>query len=217
MATFNLTNTNVATVNRLQPWTINEVVLKGVELKTGTTKDGSEWKAMQVKFAGDAGIFEPMFFCPKEGGDERPTGTTNGRTWVLPSQMEQLALTIAHIVGTLAQPNFEKLQKVSLDLPKDFEKLVDLVKKALAPAINKTTHIKLIGDKRGYAAVPNFTRVVDDVAKISNNWLGDNLAFSAYEIQAKEKAAKTKPTEIKEAAASDIDEVADNSDLDFDI
>ena len=105
MATFSLSNTNGVAVTRLQPWTITPVVFKGVEEKTGTSKDGSTWKAIQFKFSGDKGIFEPMFFCPKEGGDKRNSGETDGRKWELPSQIEQLALAIAHIVGTLSPAN----------------------------------------------------------------------------------------------------------------
>ena len=39
MATFNLSNTNGIAVTRLQPWTINPVVFKGVEEKSGTTTE----------------------------------------------------------------------------------------------------------------------------------------------------------------------------------
>lgn len=220
MAKFNLTSTNTTAVTRLQPWTINEVVLKGVELKTGTSKEGNNWKAIQFKFAGNGGIFEPMIFCPKEdGGDVRPSGESNGRRWEMPSALEQLQFTIAHIVGTLVPSNFEKLQKISLELPAEFDKLVDTVKKALAPAFNKSTNIKLIGDNRGYAAIPNFININKDSgeAYISNNWIGDNLAFSAYEIKKMEAAKNAKPTEVSEAPADDIDSSDDNNDLDFDI
>lgn len=218
MSTFNLSNTSGVAITRIQAWTINPVVFKGVELKKGTSKDGNEWKAIQFKFSGDAGIFEPMFFCPKEGGDQRVSGETGGRKWELPSQMEQLTLAIAHVVGTLAPASFAKLQNVSMELPKDFEKLVELIKKALNSAVNKSTNIKVIGDNRGYAAVPNFINInKDGKAYISNNWLGENLAFSPYEIKKKDQAEKTKPTEIKEDLEDTPDTSSDNSDLDFDI
>ena len=214
MATFNLSNTNGIAVTRLQPWTINPVVFKGVEEKSGTTKDGNIWKAIQFKFSGDKGIFEPMFFCPKEGGDQRLTGETAGRKWELPSQIEQLSCAIAHVVGTLAPANYAKLQNVSLDLPKDFDKLVEIVKKALAPAINKSTNIKLVGDNKGYATVPNFINVKDGSVYIYNNWLGENLAFSSSEIKKMEKIKNTKPTEIEKDITPDDDSDDDGLDLD---
>ena len=214
MATFNLSNTNGIAVTRLQPWTINSVVFKGVEEKSGTAKDGNTWKAIQFKFSGDKGIFEPMFFCPKEGGDQRLTGETAGRKWELPSQIEQLACTIAHVVGTLAPTNYAKLQNVSLDLPKDFDKLVEIVKKALAPAVNKAINIKLVGDNKGYATVPNFINVKDGSVHIYNNWLGENLAFSSSEIKKMEKIKNTKPTEIEKDITPDDDSDDDGLDLD---
>jgi hypothetical protein len=219
MATFSLTNTNGSAVVRLQPWTINEVVFKGVELKTGTTKDGGIWKAIQFKFAGNNGIFEPMFFCPKEGGDQRPSGETNGRKWEMPSQMEQLAFAIAHVVGVMAPANYEKLKKVSLNLPADFEKLVETVKKAMASAVNKSTNIKLIADNRGYAAVPNFININKESgeAYISNNWVGENLAFSAYEIKKMEAAKNAKPTAVEETSEDIAEDSSENDDLNFDI
>lgn len=218
MATFSLSNTNGIAVTRLQAWTINPVVFKGVEEKTGTSKDGSTWKAIQFKFSGDKGIFEPMFFCPKEGGDERKSGETDGRKWELPSQIEQLALTIAHVVGTLSPANYAKLQNVSLDLPKDFDKLVDMVRKALASSVNKSTNIKLVADNRGYAAIPNFINInKNGEAYISNNWLGENLAFSSYEIKKMEKAKNSKPTEIDEDVTDSPDSSSDDDGLDFEV
>lgn len=219
MAKFNLTSTNTTAITRLQPWTINEVVFKGVELKSGTSKEGNTWKAIQFKFAGNGGIFEPMIFCPKEDGDKRPSGETNGRRWEMPSALEQLQFTIAHVVGTLVPSNFEKLQKLSLELPAEFDKLVEVVKKALTPAVNKTTNIKLIGDSRGYAAIPNFVNINKDSgeAYISNNWIGDNLAFSAYEVKKMEAAKNAKPTEVSESVSDIADTSDDNNDLDFDV
>ena len=214
MATFNLTNTKATATTRIQPWTISEVQFKGVEERSGNTKDGGVWKAIQFKFAGANGIFEPMFFCPKEGGDQRLTGETAGRKWELPSQIEQLSCAIAHVVGTLAPANYAKLQNVSLDLPKDFDKLVEIVKKALAPAINKSTNIKLVGDNKGYATVPNFINVKDGSVYIYNNWLGENLAFSSSEIKKMEKIKNTKPTEIEKDITPDDDSDDDGLDLD---
>ena len=210
MATFNLTNTKATATTRIQPWTISEVQFKGVEERSGNTKDGGVWKAIQFKFAGANGIFEPMFFCPKEDGDVRPTGETAGRKWELPSAVEQLQFAIAHIVGTLAPANFAKLQNVSVELPKDFSKLVEIVKKALATAVNKTTTIKVIGDNKGFININK-----EGGAYISNNWVGENLAFSAYELKKKDSQAAAKPTAIDDVAPDSTEDT--NSDLDFDI
>ena len=212
---FNLSNTNGTAVTRLKPWTISKVSLKNVELKTGTSSEGRDWKAMQFTFEGENGIFEYKVFCPGEKGDERVTGTTNGREWEMPSAMEQLQFAIAHICTALAPAEFEKLKGVELDLPKDFEKLTNAVKKVLAKAIGVETNIKLIGNNKGYADVPKFVNInkTSKEAYISDNWIGENLAFSAYQLQQMKKAKNSTPTPAPEVDA-DTDS---DSDEDFDL
>jgi hypothetical protein len=218
--TFKLSNTNTAAVTRLQPWNIYPVVFKGVEYKEGTSKAGKAWKAVQFKFSGEAGIVEPMFFCPGEKGDERMSGETKGRKWELPSQMELLSGAVSHILGVFAPSNLEKLKTLSFDFPDDFEKFVGTLEKALKSSINKATHIKLVGDSKGYAVVPNFVKINrDGIAYISNNWLGDNLGFTEYEVSKSKQAKSATPTKVDGIDSVDAspDTTAENKDLDFDI
>lgn len=212
---FNLSKTNGTAVTRLKPWTISKVSLQNVELKTGTSQEGREWKAMQFNFEGPEGIFEYKVFCPGEKGDERTTGNTNGKDWELPSAMEQLQFAIAHICTALAPNEFEKLKGVELDLPKDFEKLVTAVKKVLAKAIGVETNIKLVGNNKGYADIPKFVNInrTSKDAFISNNWLGENLAFTPYEVQQMNKAKNSTPTPAPEADAA----TGSSDDEDFDL
>ena len=212
---FNLSKTNGTAVTRLRPWTISKVSLENVELKTGTSSEGRDWKAMQFNFKGPDGIFEYKVFCPGEKGDERVVGTTDGREWQMPSAMEQLQFTIAHICTALAPEEYKKLQGIELDLPKDFEKLVNAVKKVLAKAIGTETNIKLIGNSKGYADVPKFINInrTSKDAFISNNWLGENLAFTPYEVQQMNKAKSSTPTPVSEDDS--IDDSADDDDIDL--
>lgn len=100
--TFNLNNVNGTAVVRLKAWGIYDVVFKGIELVKGKNKEGNEWKAMKIKFSGEEGIFEPLVFCPGEGGGERITGETGGKKWELPSALEQLQCSVAHVMANLA-------------------------------------------------------------------------------------------------------------------
>ena len=216
---FNLSKSNGTAVQRLQPWTISEVEFNGVDFREGTSQQGNNWKAIQFKFKGEGGTFEHMVFCPGEKGDERMTGTSNGRDWELPSQLEQLVHTIAHVLGVLNPTGLEKLKGIELDLPKDFDKLYQYVKKVLDPKVGTKTHLKLIANNKGYATIPNFININRDTHEsyISNNWLGDNLAFSAYETQQKDKASKAKPTNMNTTVTSSDDIIADNDDLDLNL
>jgi hypothetical protein len=212
---FNLSKTNGTAVTRLKPWTISKVTFEGVELKTGTSKEGREWKAMQFNFKGDDGIFEYKVFCPGEKGDERVVGNTNGKDWEMPSAMEQLQFAIAHICTALAPAEYEKLKGVELDLPKDFEKLTNAIKKILAKAVGSETNIKLVGNNKGYADVPKFVNInrTSKDAYISDNWLGENLAFSAYQLQQMKKSKDSTPTPAPEVDADSSLEEDDDLDL----
>lgn len=213
---FNLSNTNGTAITRLKPWTISKVSLESVELKTGTSSEGRDWKAMQFNFKGADGIFEYKVFCPGEKGDERIVGTgSDGKEWEMASAMEQLQFAIAHICTALAPAEFEKLKGVELDLPKDFEKLVMAVRKTLSKAIGVETNIKLVGNSKGFADVPKFVNInrTSKEAYLSNNWLGENLAFSPYEIQQMNKAAKSTPTPVSDIDDSDNSSEEDDIDL----
>lgn len=217
--TFNLNNVNGTATVRLKPWGIYDVVLKSIELVSGTNKEGKTWKGLKLKFSGEQGVFEPVIFCPADN-DERPHGESDGNKWELPSSMEVLQCAIAHIVKILAPDMQEKLIKGAsgLVLPDEFEKLVKILNTVLSKSFNKQTKIKIAGDNKGYATLPKYVSInKDGEAYLSNNWLGDNLAFTASEVKSMEKQKNAKPTDMK-ASEDKLDETdTDNSDLDFDV
>lgn len=218
--TFNLNNIKGTAVVRLKAWGIYDVVFKGIELSKGTNKEGNTWKAMKIKFSGEEGIFEPMIFCPGDKGDERLSGESNGKKWELPSAMEQLQFTVLHVMSNLAPEMLEKFIKAvsGLTLPNDFEKLVEIMNKALSKAINKQTKLKLIGNNKGYATLPNFVGInKDGEAYINNNWLGDTVAFSDYEVKKMNEQKNAKPTAVKDEVDTTDDIAAGNEDLDFEV
>lgn len=216
--TFNLGGTQGTAIVRLKAWGIYDVVFRGIEVVKGTNKEGQEWKAMKVKFSGDEGIFEPMIFCPKENGDERPHGENNGKPWELPSSLEILQFSVAHILDNLAPEYVEKFNKLSLALPEEFDKLVETLSKALVKATSKKVKIKLCGDKKGYAVLPKFVNInKEGDAYISSNWLGDTVAFSAYELDTMKRFANAKPSTIKDDEDTTEESKDENTDLDFDL
>lgn len=216
--TFNLGNTKGTAIVRLKAWGIYDVVFKGLEYTQGTNKEGNVWKAMKIKFSGDEGVFEPLVFCPGEDGGERMTGESGGKKWELPSGLENLKFTIAHLLENLAPEYIEKFSKVSVTLPDDFDKLVEILNKALAKAVNKQTKLKLIGNNKGYASLPNFISInKEGDAYISNNWLGDTVAFSDYEVKKMNEQKNAKPSEVKEDTDGVDDTAAGNEDLDFEV
>lgn len=218
--TFNLNNVKGTAVVRLKAWRIYDVVFKGIELVKGKNKEGNEWKAMKIKFSGEEGIFEPLVFCPGEGGGERITGETGGKKWELPSALEQLQCSVAHVMANLAPEMMEKFSKAAsgLAIPEDFEKLVETMNKALAKAVNKQTKLKLVGNNKGYASLPNFVGInKEGEVYINNNWLGDTVAFSDYEVKKMNEQKNAKPTAVKDDVDNTDDTAVGNEDLDFDV
>lgn len=215
--TFNLANTKGTATMRLKAWNIYNVVFKGIEYVEGVNKDGKVWKAFKTKFSNEEGIFEPLTFCPGEKGDERLTGESGGKPWELPSAMESLMLTVAHLGEHLAPERFEKMRKVAFNIPEDFKKLVDTLSKVLEPAVNKSTQIKLVGNKKGYATIPNFISISKEgEVYTSDNWLGDNLAFTDYQVKQMQKQKDAKPTDMPTDNVDDVS-AGSNNDLDFEI
>lgn len=217
---FNLANTSGSATSRLKPWGIYAVEFKGIENKTGTTKDGRTWKAFQLKFEAPEGTYEQMFFCPGEGGDKRRTGETGGRKWELPSEMENFAGNIAHFVSVMNPEGFTKIQgKLNLDLPREFDKLVEVLVAALKSAIGRTFYLKLVGNNRGYADIPSLIRISKEGnAFPANNWLSSTegrLAFSPYEMREKDKAAATTPTQMPDVEVPEEENKDDDLDLDL--
>ena len=198
--------------NYLKAWGIYDVALRKIEYVNGTSKTGNPWEGMQVTFSGDAGTYTKLFFCPGEKGEERVSGESDGRKWTLPSNYEVLGAVLAHLGENLSPDKYKKFQEVEFELPKDFKKLVELFKETMAPAINKMTKLKLVGDKKNYANIPSFVSIDSKGgATIVNNWVGPNVTFSPKELERKEKAAHT-PTKMENSG--DIDKSNDDINLD---
>ena len=120
----------------------------------------------------------------------------------------------------LAPEMMEKFTKADsgLTLPDDFEKLIEIMNKALAKAVNKHTKLKLIGNSKGYVSLPSFVGInKEGEAYISNNWLGDTVAFSDYEVKKMNEQKNAKPTAVAEDVDTSDDTAVGNEDLDFDV
>lgn len=201
---FNLTNTTGAASTHIKAYEISKVIFDGIELKNGTSQNGREWKALQLSFKGDTGTFEPMFFCPGEDGDKRMSGETDGRKWEVPSAMEDLMHNVAHFMHVIAPENFEKIRgKISLELPKEFDKLVEILKKATEKSIGKEFFIKTVANSQGFANLPRVVKINSNSGEsfLGSNWIsvdGKNLSFTPNELKKKAAFAAMKPSSMKD-------------------
>lgn len=207
---------------RLKGNNIHEVIFKGITYAEFKNKndEANPYKVMKVSFVNEDGVYEETIFAPKEGDDVR--GTAKGSGKEMPSNLERFRFTLAHIGEQLAPANYEKFKGMAFDLPSEFKKLVETFGKVVAPAINKKTKLKLVANKKGEATLPFFVNLSKDgTAFVSNNWLGEKVFFSDYEVDQMNKQATAKPSAMNDTVEDGISEGVDssavNTDLDFDV
>lgn len=218
---FNLTSTTGAASSHIKAFEISKVIFEGIELKTGTSKNGRDWKAFQLNFKGDGWTFNPMFFCPGEDGEKRVSGETDGRKWEVPSSMEDLIHNVAHFMFVISPEGFEKIKgKLSLELPAEFDKLVEILSKATKNAIGKEFYIKTVANNQGFANLPRSVKINSKTGEsyFANNWIStdaNKLTFTAAELKSKAALENMKPSSMDKD--DDIEEEpSTGEDLDLD-
>ena len=108
-----------------------------------------------------------------------------------------------------------------------FEKLCKFLEKETNPKIGLETKIKLIGDKDNKPKFPYLLSVfeVGGDAVITNNCIGKNLGFTAYELEQKKKIESAKPTKMPDLDST-VGQISENNtpikedesdDLDFNL
>lgn len=201
---------------------IHTVVFKGVTYSTfkGKKDENQTYQVMKLRFENQDGYYEETVFAPKEGDDKRQANTVNGVERENPSNLEKLHFLMAHVGEQLAPAKYTKFHNLEFDLPKDFEKMVKTFIEVTKDAVNKTTKLKLLKNKKGEAILPYFVGLSKEgEAFISNNFLGDKVFFTEYELKRMEEATEAKPTDMGSEIPGmpNVDEVSSNSDLDFDV
>jgi len=219
---FNLTGTTGAASSHIKAFEISKVTFEGIESKSGTSKNGREWKAFQLNFKGDGWTFSPMFFCPTEDGEKRVSGETDGRKWELPSSMEDLIHNVAHFMFNISPEGFEKIKgKLSLELPKEFDKLVEILTKATKNSVGKEFYIKTVANNQGFANLPRSVKINSKTGEsfFSNNWIATdpkNLSFTAAELKNKAAFENMKPSSMDKDDDIEEDTTTDTGDLELD-
>ena len=89
-----------------------------------------------------------------------------------------------------------------------------MLAKASTKAVGKATKLKLSINKKGEGCLPFFVNInKDGEAFISNNFLGETVFFSEYEVKSMKAAPKPKAVENDDELGSTDDDL--DSDLDF--
>ena len=199
---------------QLKPWNIYDVKFVGCEVRefAGKKNPNEVYKVLDIKFENEDGYFTVTKFFPKAGDNERKKVTgANGGERELASNFEELMNIVKQTAEVLNPKGFEKMSELSAKF-----KSFDDVAKTLIAITDKVkgceTKIKLVGrnrDNRVVAEIPNITSVFDGVATITDNYLGNKLFFSEYQLKKQEEYLNSKPTDPDKKAPSKKDPLLD--------
>lgn len=192
----------------LKPWNVYEnVKFDGVEgPKSGTSVNGTSWEAYDLKFSCPDGKFTHKMFTPVEGkSNVRPKfKNKEGHEVEGPSEFEKDKYLLAQIGATFNKEGWIKLtDKLAKTKGITFKILMEGFSKLIGTP-ETTTKMKLVGktnSKGGtMASVPNIVRIDSKTGRVyvSDNFVGDKVALSAWELGKKAEYEKAKPTSISE-------------------
>lgn len=206
---------------RLAPWGIYPVKFAGAKKDTiqGKKDVDATYNVLRVRFEGEQGYYEETIFYPKDGDDKRPTYTSkDGHEYQGASSFERTMTFIAQVAGVLNPKGFEKMKEAS----SKFKSFDDVVKAFIAvtePAKGHETHIKLVGRTQNGNVVPGLPKFVavnkNGELFTSDNFIGDNLFFTAYEESKKKEAESAKPTDMSSVDNS-FEQINTEDRIDFD-
>lgn len=212
---------------RLEGNNIYDVVLDGYELQDiiGVKDPTMVYKVIKLKFSNDAGSFEHTVFEPKPEDFKRTSNEiTNKKTGAKehipqPSNVESMMLLFKHIIDAFVPEIASQIDKKEKSLgAKSWDDMRKLIGAILDKGKGRTSKVKLIKDNKGEAKFPGFFSGLtkEGVAYIRNNFVGEKVAFSAYEISRINSEATAKVTPASTFTEADLTDSTPETDLDLD-
>jgi hypothetical protein len=231
MSTFNfgsLATTQAVSnaVARLKPWNIYPVKFAGARKETikGKKDPNAVYEILKVRFEGKEGYYEESIFFPKDGDDVRPVYTNKeGHEYQGASSFDRTMTFIAQVASVLNPEGFKKMQVASSkfksfdDVATAFIRITDSVK-------GKETNLKLTGRTQNGTIVPclpKFVAINKQGERFTcDNFIGDNLYYSAYEESKRSEYINAQPTNMSTVKESPVNtsETSEEKedDIDFD-
>lgn len=163
------------------------------------------YKVLKLRFANADGTFEHTIFEPKSTDFVRTeteyTDKVTGKINKIPqaSGVESTMLLFKHAIDSLNPSIASAIDAGTQNLgAKDWDDLRILVSKILDAGKGKTTHIKLLKNNKGEAQFPGFFAGISREGKayVKNNFIGEKLAFTPYEVTRINNEATAVPTKV---------------------
>ena len=208
---------------------IYTVKLDGAEVQDiqGVKDTSVVYKVLKIKFSNEDGTFEHTVFEPKP--DDFKRGETefknkNGNTEKIPqpSNVESMMLLFKHIIDGFVPTVAEKIDKKEKSISaKTWDDLRNTMVKIFEIGKGNENKIKLIKSNAGEARFPSYFAAVsrEGVAYVRNNFVGQKVAFSPYELTKITAAATAQPSKVESFTPEvENDSATDTSlDLDWDV
>ena len=185
----------------MKPYEIHRVKLADVKVETlkGKKDPDAVYEILKVRFENNDGYYEESIFFPKEGDDKRPTRQNKeGHEVESPSNIERTKTYIDQLGTVIAPKEFERLKGIPF---KTFGELCENFINILKPKFGTETNLKLVGatDKDGnfVPRLPYFLALnKQGEVFVSDNFIGENLFFTEYDLKRKEELMAKKPTDV---------------------
>lgn len=213
---------------RLPGNNIYAVKFDGCEIKDiqGVKDPTALYKVLSLKFSNDDGSYDHTVFEPK-GEDYKRTDkeftNKNGNVEKIPqaSGVESMMLFLKHLIDAVNPTIAKQIDSGERKLgAKSWDELRNLITNILNSSKGAQTKIKLLKNKSGDAIFPGFFTAVnrDGKAYIRNNFIGEKIAFTAYEMDRIKNENTAKPTDVASLELGSEDKAADSGlDLSFDV
>lgn len=163
------------------------------------------YKVLKLKFSNDEGTFEHTIFEPKAEDFQRKESefkNKEGKTEKIPqpSNVESMMLLFKHAIDSIAPAIGKQIDAKEKNLgATNWVDLRALVAKILDSGKGATIKIKLVKNNKGEATFPGFFTGLTREGNpyVRNNFIGDRVAFSTYELQKINSEASAKPTKVE--------------------
>ena len=212
---------------RLAGNNIYDVSFDGTECQdiVGVKDPTAVYKVIKLKFSNDAGSFEHTVFEPRPDDfkrtsnevDNKKTGTKDHIPQ--PSNVESMMLLFKHVIDSFVPEIAKQIDNKEKSLgAKSWDDMRKLIAAILDKGKGRTSKIKLIKDNKGEAKFPGFFAGLtkEGVDYIRNNFVGDKVAFSAYEVSRINSEATAKVTPASSFTEASLTDSSPEIDLDLD-
>lgn len=211
---------------RLEGNRIHTVKIESVDIDDiqGVKDPTQVYRVIKVNFGNEDGSYQHTVFEPKAEdfvrGENEYTDKTGKKNKIpQPSNVESMMLFFKHTMDSFTPKIAAEIDsgKRQIAAP-DWDTLRKLVKKILDSGKGVETKVKLIKNKKGEGVFPGFFAGLsrEGVAYVRNNFIGEKVAFSAYEMKRIQDEANSQPNSMDGAPDLDVDNT-DISDVDLNL